>query len=320
MAASNDDIVHQEQGFLSHLIELRDRLMRMLLSVGVLFLGLFWLREPIYTWLADPLLRFLPEGSQMIATGVAAPFLTPVKLVLMLSVFIAVPYLLYQIWAFVAPGLYTHEKRLVAPLLLSSTLLFYCGVAFAYYVVFPLVFKFFIAVAPEGVQATPDIASYLDFVISIFFAFGIAFEVPVVTVLIVAVGITTPEQLKKIRAYVFVGAFVVGMFLTPPDVISQTLLAVPIWLLYEVGIVFSSMFKQRIREAGDAIDSRQDSSTPGSGDAARDALPAPDDGSNDPGANAEADDAAPPPAARTPEVKGGFRNSLTDHGEETDGP
>lgn len=247
--SSPDSAVDQEQGFLSHLIELRDRLLKMLLAVGILFLSLFWFSDKIYTALAAPLLRHLPD-SQMIAIDVAAPFFIPFKLTLMLCVFLAVPYLLYQIWSFVAPGLYAHEKRLVVPLLVSSTGLFYLGVAFAYFVVFPLVFGFFTSVAPEGVTVSTDIGRYLDFVITLFFAFGIAFEVPVATVLVVAVGITTPEQLIKIRPYVFVAAFVVGMFLTPPDMISQTLLAIPMWLLYEVGIVFSRKYKNRMRDAG----------------------------------------------------------------------
>ena len=251
--SKSDSHIGDEQGFLSHLVELRDRLLKMLASVGVLFLCLFWFSDQIYTWLAAPLLRHLPD-SQMIAIDVAAPFFIPFKLTLMLCIFLAVPYLLYQIWAFVAPGLYTHEKRLVMPLMVSSTLLFYAGVSFAYFVVFPLVFGFFTAVAPEGVQVSTDIARYLDFVITLFFAFGIAFEVPVATVLVVAVGITTPEQLAKIRPYVFVVAFIIGMFLTPPDVISQTLLALPMWLLYEVGIVFSRIYKERVHEAGSARD------------------------------------------------------------------
>ena len=255
--ATADSDVEEEQGFLSHLVELRDRLMKMMLSVALLFLCLFWFSDQIYTWLASPLLRHLPD-SQMIAIDVAAPFFIPFKLTLMVCVFLAVPYLLYQIWAFVAPGLYTHEKRLVMPLMVSSTFLFYAGVAFAYFVVFPLVFGFFTSVAPEGVEVNTDISRYLDFVITLFFAFGIAFEVPVATVLVVAVGITTVEQLKKIRPYIFVAAFIIGMFLTPPDIISQTLLALPMWLLYEVGIVFAGLYKRRIAEAGEARDRRLD--------------------------------------------------------------
>ena len=255
--AVDDSHVEEEQGFLSHLVELRDRLLKSILAVGVLFLALFAFSNDIYNWLAKPLLRYLPDG-QMIAIDVAAPFFIPFKLTLMLCVFIAIPWILYQAWAFVAPGLYTHEKRLVFPMMVSSTLLFYLGVAFAYFVVFPLVFGFFVGVAPEGVEVNTDIGRYLDFVITLFFAFGIAFEVPVATVLVVAVGITTPEQLRKIRPYVVVAAFIVGMFLTPPDVISQTLLALPMWLLYEVGILFASAYKRRIREAGEARDRRLD--------------------------------------------------------------
>ena len=230
-----------EEGILTHLIELRDRLLKMLLAVGVLFLCLFWFRDKIYTWLASPLLAHLPDGAQMIAIDVAAPFFIPFKLVLMVSVFAAVPYLLYQIWAFVAPGLYKHEKQLAFPLLLSSTLLFYIRVLFAYYVVFPLVFGFFTAVAPEGVAVSTDIGRYLDFVITIFFAFGIAFEVPVATVLLVVTGITTPDDLAKKRPYFVVAAFIVGMFLTPPDIISQTLLA------YRCGCCLKSASSFRVR-------------------------------------------------------------------------
>lgn len=253
MASDKDTKVAEEQGFLSHLVELRDRLLKCIYAVALLFLGLFWFADEIYTTLAAPLLAHLPN-SNMIAIDVAAPFFIPFKLTLMVCIFIAIPWILYQVWAFVAPGLYTHEKRLVFPMLVSSTLLFYLGVLFAYFVVFPLVFGFFTSVAPEGVEVSTDIGRYLDFVITLFFAFGIAFEVPVATVLVVAVGITTPEQLKKIRPYVFVSAFVIGMFLTPPDIISQTLLAVPMWLLYEVGILFSAAYKRRIGEAGAARD------------------------------------------------------------------
>jgi len=295
---SNDSHIEEEQGFLSHLVELRDRLLKMILAVGILFLCLFWFSDEIYTWLASPLLRYLPE-SQMIAIDVAAPFFIPFKLTLMLCIFLAVPYLLYQIWSFVAPGLYTHEKRLAMPLLVSSTLLFYAGVAFAYYVVFPLVFKFFVGVAPEGVQVSTDIGRYLDFVITLFFAFGIAFEVPVATILVVAVGITTPENLVKIRPYIFVAAFVIGMFLTPPDIISQTLLAVPMWLLYEVGIVFSRVYKKRIEEAGLARDKRYD-----------------DEGTDEDEADADSGLAEGGPA--TPSATGTYRNSLTDHDDSGD--
>ncbi len=281
---SHDDLVGQEQGFLSHLVELRDRLLKMLLAVGLFFVSLFWIRDDIFSWLAAPLSRYLPEGQQLTAIDVATPFFIPFKVVLLLSVFLAIPVLFYQIWAFVAPGLYKHEKRLVSPLLFSSIFLFYVGVAFAYFVVFPLAFKFFIAVAPEGVSVQPDIARYLDFVMTIFFAFGLAFEVPVATVLVVMLGLTTPEKLIKMRPYIFVGAFIIGMFLTPPDIISQTLLAVPMWLLFEVGIIFSRSFKVRAEEAIDARDRRHD------------ADPA-DTETTKPGAASE----------------GKYRNSLTDH-------
>jgi len=227
----------QELPFVSHLLELRDRLLRMVLVVLVVFVALFPFANEIYTYLADPLMQHLPEGSSMVAIEVASPFLIPFKLILMLSVVLTVPYLLYQIWGFIAPGLYKHEKRLATPLLISSVLLFYAGMAFAYYVVFPLVFGFMNRIAPEGVAVMTDINRYLDFVIALFLAFGIAFEVPIATIILVATGITTTDKLGKARPYVLVGAFAVGMLLTPPDVISQTLLAIPMWILYEIGIV-----------------------------------------------------------------------------------
>ncbi|MFK7854149.1 MAG: twin-arginine translocase subunit TatC [Granulosicoccus sp.] len=329
--ASSDSAVDTEQGFLSHLIELRDRLLKMLLAVGLLFLCLFWFSDEIYTWLAEPLSKHLPENQEMIAIDVAAPFFIPFKLTLMLCVFLAVPYLLYQIWSFVAPGLYSHEKKLVVPLLVSSTALFYLGVAFAYYVVFPLVFGFFTSVAPEGVTVSTDIGRYLDFVITLFFAFGIAFEVPVATVLVVAVGITTPENLVKIRPYVFVAAFIIGMFLTPPDMISQTLLAIPMWLLYEVGIVFSRIYKQRIVDAGIERERRynEDYDTPADADKDKD-TPADADKKESSGSakkpaqspTAEAEPKTTPAKAGEPVVDpkliqkpgadGTYRNSLTD--------
>lgn len=225
--------------FLSHLVELRDRLLRSVLAILVVFLALFPFANQIYTFLSGPLTRHLPEGSSMIAIEVASPFLIPFKLTLLLAVVIAVPYLLYQLWSFVAPGLYRHEKRLALPIVVSGTVLFYLGMVFAYYVVFPLVFGFFTSAAPEGVSVMTDIGKYLDFVIVVFLAFGIAFEVPIVTVVLVSVGATTPEALSAKRPYVIVGAFVVGMLLTPPDIISQTLLALPVWLLFEIGLVFS---------------------------------------------------------------------------------
>jgi sec-independent protein translocase protein TatC len=242
----------QEQPFISHLVELRDRILRMVVAVFVVFLCLFPFANDIYVYVAAPLMAQLPEGTSMIATQVASPFLTPFKLALVAAVFLSMPYLLYQFWAFVAPGLYQHEKRLAIPLLVSSILLFYLGMAFAYYVVFPLVFAFLTGTAPEGVAVMTDIAAYLDFVLTLFFAFGIAFEIPIATILLVSVGITTPESLASKRPYVIVGVFVAGMLLTPPDVISQTLLAFPMWLLFELGIFFSRFFQRRRGESEEA--------------------------------------------------------------------
>ncbi|MEA3641575.1 MAG: twin-arginine translocase subunit TatC [Lamprobacter sp.] len=240
-----------EQPFISHLIELRDRLIRMLIAIALVFLLLFPFANDIYTFVAEPIRAQLPVGSQMIATQVASPFLTPFKLTLVVAIFIAMPYLLFQFWGFVAPGLYSHEKRLALPLVGSSIVLFYLGMLFAYYAVFPLVFGFFSAVTPEGVAQMPDIAFYLEFVLKLFFAFGIAFEIPIATILLVAIGATTPEALKQKRPYVIVGVFVAGMLLTPPDVISQTLLALPMWLLFEAGIFFSRFVKPSTDEDED---------------------------------------------------------------------
>ncbi len=230
-------------GFISHLIELRDRLLRSVIAVAIGFAVMFPFANDIYTFLSEPLTRHLPEGSSMIAIDVASPFLTPFKLVLMLSVVLAIPYLLHQLWSFIAPGLYKHEKRLAMPLLASSVILFYVGMAFAYFVVFPLVFGFFTSVTPDGVAVMTDINRYLDFVLMMFLAFGIAFEVPVATILMVSVGITTPDKLGKMRPYIIVGAFVIGMFLTPPDVVSQVLLAIPMWILFEAGLWASRYIK-----------------------------------------------------------------------------
>jgi len=226
---------------MSHLVELRDRVVRMVVAVLAIFACLFYWANDIYVFLAEPLTSHLPEGSNMIAIDVASPFLTPFKLVLMLSVFLAMPVILYQCWAFVAPGLYANEKRIAGPLLVSSILLFYTGVAFAYFVVFPLVFGFFTRVGPEIVSISTDIGRYLDFVLALFFGFGLAFEVPIATIILVAIGITTPNKLSEKRPYIIVGAFVVGMLLTPPDVISQVLLALPMWLLFEAGLLASRM-------------------------------------------------------------------------------
>lgn len=244
-----------EQPFISHLVELRDRLIRMLIAILLVFLVLFPFANDLYTFVAEPIRAQLPVGSQMIATQVASPFLTPFKLALVVAVFVAMPYLLYQFWGFVAPGLYTHEKRLALPLVASSIVLFYLGMLFAYYAVFPLVFGFFSAVTPEGIAQMPDIEFYLEFVLKLFFAFGIAFEIPIATILLVAIGATTPAALRRKRPYVIVGVFVAGMLLTPPDVISQTLLALPMWLLFEAGIFFSRFVKPRLDDDdGDAAE------------------------------------------------------------------
>ena len=231
------------QPLVDHLIELRTRLLHAILAVLIIFLPLFYVANDIYAYISEPLRQFLPEGATMIATDVASPFLTPFKLSLVLSIFIAMPYILHQIWGFIAPGLYSNEKKVAMPLLVSSILLFYAGIAFAFYVVFPLVFGFFTAAAPEGVTVMTDINRYLDFVLKLFFAFGIAFEIPIATVLLIWTGATSAAAMASKRAYVIVGCFVVGMLLTPPDIISQVLLALPMWLLFETGILFARVFK-----------------------------------------------------------------------------
>ena len=236
-----------EGTLLSHLIELRSRLIKIAAAVIVLFVALIPFAQKIFSVVSKPLIDVLP-GQQMIATAVASPLLTPFKLTFFVALFIAMPVVLYQVWAFVAPGLYKKEKRFAFPLLGSSILLFYAGVAFAYFVVFPLVFGFFTAITPQGVEMMTDISAYLDFITTIVLAFGIAFEVPIATVLVVWTGLTTPDRLGKARPYVFLGAFVVGMLLTPPDIISQTLLAVPVYLLYEAGIIMSRMFARNTEE------------------------------------------------------------------------
>lgn len=240
-----------EQPFISHLVELRDRIIRMLIAVGVMAVVLLPFANQLYAYVAAPLVAQLPAGNTMIATQVASPLLTPLKLALITGVFLSMPYLLYQLWAFIAPGLYQHEKRLAVPLLVSSILLFYLGMLFAYYLVFPLIFAFFAATTPEGVAMMTDISSYLDFVLTLFLAFGLAFEIPIATILLVAIGLVTPEDLANKRPYVIVGAFVIGMFLTPPDVFSQTLLAVPMWMLFELGVLFSKLMLKGRRAADD---------------------------------------------------------------------
>ncbi|MEH6627610.1 MAG: twin-arginine translocase subunit TatC [Motiliproteus sp.] len=242
----NDTVSEDKvQPLITHLIELRDRLLRSLILVALLFLPLFYFANDLYIYLSTPLTDLLPEGTNMIATDVASPFFAPFKLTLVLAIFAGIPFILHQVWGFISPGLYRHEKKVAVPLLASSVLLFYCGVAFAYYVVFPLIFGFFTTAGPENVAMMTDITSYLNFVLKLFFAFGIVFEIPIAILLLLWSGATTVESLKEKRAYMIVACFVVGMLLTPPDIISQTLLAIPMWLLYELGIVLGRIFSRK---------------------------------------------------------------------------
>ncbi|MCY4156615.1 MAG: twin-arginine translocase subunit TatC [Gammaproteobacteria bacterium] len=238
----------EESSLLSHLVELRSRLMKAAAAVLVIFVGLVPFAQEVFTLVAQPLMSKLPEGTSMIATRVASPFLTPFKTAFWVAVFAAMPIVIYQVWAFVAPGLYKREKKLAMPLVLSSIMLFYSGAAFAYYVVFPLMFGFFTAATPEGVAMMTDIGEYLDFVLVLFFTFGIAFEVPIAILLLVGAGIVSPASLSRQRPYILLGAFALGMLLTPPDMISQTLLAVPLFLLYEIGILMARVLIKK-REA-----------------------------------------------------------------------
>jgi len=247
----NDTLNDNPQPLVAHLTELRDRLLRALLAVLIAFICLFPFANEIYSFISEPLRALLPPGSSMIATEVASPFLTPFKLTLVMAIFLAVPVILYQLWAFVAPGMYREEKRIAFPLLASSVVLFYAGAAFAYFVVFPLIFAFFTSIGPADVAVMTDINRYLDFVLKLFFAFGLAFEIPIAAVILIWSGITTPEALAQKRPYIIVGCFVFGMLLTPPDVISQSLLAVPMWMLFEVGVFF-----------GRFVDRRHDNQTP----------------------------------------------------------
>jgi len=245
----------QEMTLVQHLLEFRNSVTKGILAILVLFVILFPFANDLYLYISEPLSRFLPEGTSMIATGVASPFLTPFKLSLVLAIYLAMPFLLFQLWSFIAPALYQHEKQLVGPLLFFSSFLFYAGGAFAYYVVFPLVFGFLSTAAPEGVTVATDISLYLDFVIKMFFAFGIAFEVPIVVVLLILTRMASPQKLSHARPYVVVGAFVIGMLLTPPDIVSQTLLAIPMWLLYEAGIIVgSAVLKARRQKETDEED------------------------------------------------------------------
>ena len=234
----SENEVFESQPLMTHLVEFRNRVLRSVLAVLIIFAGLFSFSNEIYLYISEPIRAFLPANTSMIATEVASPFLTPFKLTLVLSVFAAMPFILYQTWAFLAPGLYKREKKIVLPLFFSSVFLFYAGMAFAYYVVFPLVFMFFTSIAPDGISVMPDIRSYLDFVLKLFFAFGLSFEIPIAVVILSWMGAVEPNNLAKKRPYVFVLCFILGMLLTPPDIISQTLLAVPMWLLFEVGILF----------------------------------------------------------------------------------
>ncbi|KZY63731.1 twin-arginine protein translocation system subunit TatC [Oleiphilus sp. HI0071] len=240
----NPDDKDQAQPLIAHLIELRDRMLRAVIAVMVIFLSLYYFANDLYFLLSEPLRALLPEGATMIATGVASPFLTPFKLTFVASIFIAMPVILYQVWAFISPALFDKERKLAIPLLVSSIILFYFGMAFAYFVVFPLVFGFFTSAGPEDVAIMTDISQYLDFVLKMFFAFGFAFEIPIAIIILVAVGATSTSSLSEKRPYLVIGCFVVGMLLTPPDVISQTLLAVPMWLLFEVGLVFAKMIEK----------------------------------------------------------------------------
>ena len=230
-----------KQPLMAHLLELRNRLLRIFLVVLVVFAVLFPFSESLYLYISEPLRDFLPSTSTMIATEITSPFLTPFKLALVSAMFLSMPYILYQLWAFVAPALYKQEKKIALPLFCASVILFYTGMAFAYYLVFPLVFLFFTSVAPEGISVMPDIRAYLDFVLKLFMAFGLSFQIPIAVVILSWLGTVNPNKLATKRPYVFVLCFIAGMLLTPPDIISQALLAIPMWLLFEVGILFGRL-------------------------------------------------------------------------------
>jgi sec-independent protein translocase protein TatC len=249
MSEPGEDSQDQAMPLVAHLTELRDRLLHSVLAVLVIFIGLFYFANDIYAFVSAPLRELLPEGATMIATEVASPFLAPFKLTMVVAVFLAMPYILHQTWRFIAPALYRSERRLALPILVSSIVLFYGGLAFAYYVVFPLIFAFFSSATPEGVSVMTDINSYLNFVLKLFFAFGIAFEIPIATVLLISAGVTSADALAAKRPYVVVVCFIAGMLLTPPDIISQTLLAIPVWLLFEVGLFFGRMIEPGPKQA-----------------------------------------------------------------------
>jgi len=239
--SAEQDSEDTPQPLVAHLTELRDRLLRCVLAVLLAFCALFAFANDIYSFVSEPLRALLPEGATMIATEVASPFLTPFKLTMVAAVFLTIPYLLFQLWSFVAPGMYRNEKRLAIPLLASSVLLFYAGAAFAYYVVFPLIFSFFTSAGPADVAIMTDINRYLDFVLKLFFAFGLAFEIPIAAIILIKTGVVTADDLAGKRPYIILGCFVLGMLLTPPDLISQSLLAIPMWLLFEAGVWFGRM-------------------------------------------------------------------------------
>ncbi len=236
----------EKMSIVQHLIELRSALLRSVIAIVIFFLVLFPFADDIYTFIAAPIVQAIP-GSNLIAIDVVSPFLTPLKMSLILAIYIAMPYLLYQLWSFTAPALYRQEKKLIMPLVISSTILFYIGLLFSFYIVFPVIFTFLSSVGPESVDFAPDIQYYLDFILKVSFAFGVAFEVPIATILLIMFGATTPERLKKNRSYIIIGSFALGMVLTPPDVISQVLIAIPIWLLFEAGLFFAPFFKVRAK-------------------------------------------------------------------------
>ncbi len=253
--------VDDTQPLISHLIELRKRLLNSIICVVVVFLALVYFANDIYDLVSAPLIKVMPAGASMIATDVASPFFTPIKLTMIVSVFVSAPFILYQVWGFIAPALYKHERRLMMPLLFSSSALFYLGMAFAYFLVFPLAFAFFAKTAPAGVEIATDINKYLDFVMTIFMAFGVSFEVPIAIILLCWTGVTTPADLRKKRPYVLVGAFVVAMLLTPPDVFSQTLLAIPMYILFEIGVFCARYYVGKGRNAREEdVDSGSDAS------------------------------------------------------------
>ncbi len=256
-----DQRTKKEMTFVQHLIELRDKLLHSVIAILLIFIGIFPFANEVYGFIAAPIINVLPADTNIIAIGVISPFLTPLKMALIFAVYAAMPYLLYQIWSFIAPALYRHEKQMILPLVVSSTILFYAGLLFSFYIVFPVIFGFLSSIGPSIVDFTPDIQYYLDFVLKVSFAFGVAFEVPIATILLIMFGATTVEKLKSNRPYVIIGAFVLGMLLTPPDIISQTLIAIPMWLLFEAGLIFAPMFQRKAPEQPTDNDDNPDDSS-----------------------------------------------------------